>query len=74
MRVGDGVGSSSGSFAAALALDRGAAGSTGAAVESSSSVGRESAGSPDQVIEAGGLWLAPGLVDLHAHLREPGQE
>ncbi|HTO69557.1 MAG TPA: dihydroorotase [Myxococcota bacterium] len=37
-------------------------------------VGRESAGVPDQVIEAGGLWLMPGFVDLHAHLREPGQE
>jgi len=38
------------------------------------SVGRESGGVPDQVIEAEGLWLMPGLVDLHAHLREPGQE
>jgi dihydroorotase len=37
-------------------------------------VGRESAGSPDEVIDAAGLWLAPGFVDLHAHLREPGQE
>ncbi|NLT58081.1 MAG: dihydroorotase [Clostridiales bacterium] len=26
-----------------------------------------------QVIEAGGLVLAPGLVDLHVHLRYPGQ-
>ena len=25
-------------------------------------------------IDAGGLVLAPGLVDLHAHLREPGEE
>lgn len=25
------------------------------------------------VIEAGGLVLAPGLVDLHVHLRDPGQ-
>jgi dihydroorotase len=25
-------------------------------------------------IDAGGLILAPGLVDLHAHLREPGEE
>ena len=25
------------------------------------------------VIEADGLLLAPGLVDLHVHLREPGQ-
>ncbi|MAJ61223.1 MAG: dihydroorotase [bacterium TMED88] len=27
-----------------------------------------------EVVEAGGLWVAPGLVDLHTHLREPGQE
>jgi dihydroorotase len=26
------------------------------------------------VLEAGGLVLAPGLVDLHTHLREPGRE
>jgi dihydroorotase len=25
------------------------------------------------VIEADGLWIAPGLVDVHVHLREPGQ-
>ncbi len=25
------------------------------------------------VIEADGLWVAPGLVDAHVHLREPGQ-
>jgi dihydroorotase len=27
-----------------------------------------------RVIEARGLWVAPGLIDLHTHLREPGQE
>jgi dihydroorotase len=27
-----------------------------------------------EVIDARGLWVAPGFVDLHAHLREPGQE
>jgi dihydroorotase len=27
-----------------------------------------------RVIEAGGRVVAPGLVDLHVHLREPGQE
>jgi dihydroorotase len=29
---------------------------------------------PDEVIEADGLWLSPGFIDLHTHLREPGQE
>jgi len=28
----------------------------------------------DQIIDAHGLVLAPGFVDLHCHLREPGQE
>ena len=27
-----------------------------------------------RVIDLRGLWLTPGLVDLHVHLREPGQE
>jgi dihydroorotase len=33
-------------------------------------------GSPDgaEVIEAAGRVVAPGLIDLHVHLREPGQE
>ncbi len=26
------------------------------------------------VVEAAGRWVAPGFVDLHTHLREPGQE
>jgi len=26
------------------------------------------------VIDAAGAWIAPGFVDLHVHLREPGQE
>ncbi len=30
--------------------------------------------SADTVIEADGLWVTPGLVDLHVHLREPGRE
>lgn len=28
----------------------------------------------DEVVDATGCWVGPGLVDLHAHLREPGQE
>lgn len=31
------------------------------------------AGVPASVVDAGGRVLAPGLVDLHVHLREPGQ-
>jgi dihydroorotase len=27
-----------------------------------------------ELIDGSGLWLLPGLVDLHTHLREPGQE
>jgi len=27
-----------------------------------------------QAIDATGLWVMPGLIDLHVHLREPGQE
>ncbi len=30
-------------------------------------------GAPDQVIDGGGLAAAPGLVDMHVHLRDPGQ-
>jgi dihydroorotase len=37
-------------------------------------VGAEASQAVDEVIEAKGLWLAPGFVDLHSHLREPGQE
>jgi dihydroorotase len=39
------------------------------------SVGRD-IGSPEQalVLDAGGKIVAPGLIDLHVHLREPGQE
>ena len=35
-----------------------------------------SVGRPDgaRVLDAGGCIVAPGLVDLHAHLREPGDE
>lgn len=31
-------------------------------------------GRPDRTIDADGLVLLPGLVDLHTHLREPGRE
>jgi dihydroorotase len=25
-------------------------------------------------VQAGGLWVTPGFIDLHVHLREPGEE
>ena len=28
----------------------------------------------EEVVDAAGLWVLPGLMDLHVHLREPGQE
>lgn len=28
----------------------------------------------EQTLDAKGLWLIPGAIDLHVHLREPGQE
>ncbi len=28
---------------------------------------------PVQIIEANGLWVTPGWIDIHTHLREPGQ-
>jgi len=31
-------------------------------------------GNGDTVIDAKGKIVAPGLVDMHCHLREPGQE
>ncbi|HEX9823563.1 MAG TPA: dihydroorotase [Actinomycetota bacterium] len=33
-----------------------------------------SAGAKTEVVDCDGLVLAPGLVDLHTHLREPGRE
>ena len=43
--------------------------------ESIQDVGRElTGGGRTQVIDGEGLVMAPGLVDLHAHLREPGFE
>jgi dihydroorotase len=39
-----------------------------------SAVTDEAATSADVVLDAGGCIVAPGLVDLHAHLRQPGRE
>lgn len=30
--------------------------------------------SADQIIDAKGCWVTPGLIDVHVHLREPGYE
>ena len=32
------------------------------------------AGDCCEVVEARGLWVLPGLIDMHVHLREPGHE
>lgn len=37
-------------------------------------VGEVAATGGEEVVEARGLWALPGLVDIHVHLREPGQE
>ena len=31
-------------------------------------------GEAGETIECGGAWVGPGFVDMHTHLREPGQE
>lgn len=31
-------------------------------------------GDYDELYDCEGLWITPGLVDLHAHLREPGED
>lgn len=36
-------------------------------------IGDASAG-PDETVDAGGLIVSPGLIDMHVHLREPGFE
>lgn len=37
-------------------------------------VGGEASAKDAEVVDAGGLVVLPGLVDLHTHLREPGRE
>src|SRR6186713_1256745 len=37
-------------------------------------VGAEGGEEPEQVIDARGMIVCPGLIDCHVHLREPGNE
>ena len=43
-------------------------------IKALSAPGNVSAPSSMEVLDASGLIVAPGFIDLHAHLREPGQE
>lgn len=42
----------------------------GVVVQVGSALSRQDA----RVVDCGGAWVGPGFVDLHVHLREPGQE
>lgn len=37
-------------------------------------IGERDTNEADQIIDAAGKWVVPGLIDLHVHLREPGFE
>ncbi len=39
-----------------------------------SAVGADLEGRGAEILDAEGDWIAPGFIDLHTHLREPGQE
>jgi dihydroorotase len=36
--------------------------------------GKVGVGNGVRIVDARGCWVVPGLIDLHTHLREPGQE
>ncbi|HEY6328046.1 MAG TPA: dihydroorotase [Blastocatellia bacterium] len=38
------------------------------------SIGQGLSGTGAEIVDAGGLVVAPGFIDLHVHLREPGDE
>ncbi len=37
-------------------------------------IGKQAPRSADEIVDAAGLIVSPGLIDMHVHLREPGQE
>ncbi|TWT46306.1 Dihydroorotase [Phycisphaerae bacterium RAS1] len=37
-------------------------------------IGKQARASADEFLDAGGLIVCPGLIDMHVHLREPGGE
>ena len=37
-------------------------------------IGKDIKAKDASIIDAKGMWVAPGLVDIHCHLREPGEE
>ncbi len=37
-------------------------------------VGKAEKGESDQILDASGCYVMPGLIDLHVHFRDPGQE
>ena len=37
-------------------------------------IGVDIAADGAEILDAEGAWIAPGLIDIHTHLREPGQE
>jgi dihydroorotase len=43
-------------------------------IENGVVVAIDGGGSAEETIDAGGLIVCPGLVDMHVHLREPGRE
>lgn len=43
-------------------------------VEDNAISDRAPTGPDTEIIDASGLWVCPGLIDAHVHLREPGQE
>lgn len=46
----------------------------GEKIKEVASAGKIGAGAGAEVLDVNGLIVAPGFIDLHAHLREPGQE